>query len=238
MLFRSAEVAHEIRNPLTVMKMLYHSLDLKFPTKDPRSEDARLMGEKIEHLNKIVERILDFARTTEPKLAPVHLNAVVEELCLLVRHKLANQGVKLTLALQRELPSVMGDAMQLEQAFLNLILNASEAMSDGGALTITTRTILAKQDTSPTQVIVEFADTGEGMSERNALEHCSSDMPSPVSANSTMTCVGFASRSAELVFVVMVSAPPSLMASLALRIRFRNACSSCIASPITLGNPR
>ena len=158
----AAEVAHEIRNPLTVMKMLYHSLDLNFPAKDPRSEDARLMGEKIEHLNKIVERILDFARTTEPKLAPVHLNAVVEELCLLVRHKLANQGVKLTLALQRELPTVMGDAMQLEQAFLNLILNASEAMADGGALTITTRAI-------PTQVEIEFADTGEGMTE----EQCS-----------------------------------------------------------------
>ena len=165
----AAEVAHEIRNPLTVMKMLYHSLDLKFPAKDPRSEDARLMGEKIEHLNKIVERILDFARTTEPKLAPVHLNAVVEELCLLVRHKLANQGVKLTLALQRDLPSVMGDAMQLEQAFLNLILNASEAMSDGGSLTLTTKTIPAQHDTTPTQVIVEFTDTGEGMTE----EQCS-----------------------------------------------------------------
>ena len=158
----AAEVAHEIRNPLTVMKMLYHSLDLKFPVKDPRSEDARLMGEKIEHLNKIVERILDFARTTEPKLAPVQLNAVVEELCLLVRHKLANQGVKLTLALEAKLPTVLGDAIQLEQAFLNLILNASEAMTDGGALTITTRA-------TPTQVVIEFADTGEGMTE----EQCS-----------------------------------------------------------------
>lgn len=160
----AAEVAHEIRNPLTVMKMLYHSLDLKFPAKDPRTEDARLMGEKIEHLNKIVERILDFARTTEPKLVPVDLNAVVEELSLLVRHKLANQGVKLGRKLQGDLPAVLGDAMQLEQAFLNLILNAAEAMPAGGALTITTRTVK-----SPAQVVVEFADTGEGMSE----EQCS-----------------------------------------------------------------
>ncbi len=160
----AAEVAHEIRNPLTVMKMLYHSLDLKFPAQDPRTEDARLMGEKIEHLNKIVERILDFARTTEPKLVPVDLNAVVEELSLLVRHKLGNQGVKLVRRLQEDLPPVMGDAMQLEQAFLNLILNATEAMPDGGALTITTRTGAASG-----QVVVEFADTGEGMSE----EQCS-----------------------------------------------------------------
>jgi signal transduction histidine kinase len=160
----AAEVAHEIRNPLTVMKMLYHSLDLNFPKADPRAEDARLMGEKIEHLNKIVERILDFARTTEPKLDPVDLNAVIEELSLLVRHKLANQGVLLQPQLQTALPNVLGDAMQLEQAFLNLILNAAEAMPDGGTLTVTTRT-----EVSDGPVLVEFADTGEGMSE----EQCS-----------------------------------------------------------------
>ena len=61
-------LAHEIRNPLTVMKMLYHSLDLKFPPGDPRTEDARVMEEKIQQLNRIVERILDFARTAEPEI--------------------------------------------------------------------------------------------------------------------------------------------------------------------------
>src|ERR1051326_2288724 len=76
----AAEVAHEIRNPLTVMKMLYHSLDLKFPVDDPRDKDARIIGEKIDHLNKIVEQILDFARTTEPELAPVNLNDLIDEL--------------------------------------------------------------------------------------------------------------------------------------------------------------
>ena len=70
----AAEVAHEIRNPLTVMKLLYHSLDLKFDAQDPRAKDAQIIEAKIEHLNKIVEQILDFARTTEPKFAPVNLN--------------------------------------------------------------------------------------------------------------------------------------------------------------------
>jgi len=137
----AAEVAHEIRNPLTVMKLLYHSLDLKFPASDPRAKDARIIDAKIEHLNKIVEQILDFARTTEPKLAPVNLNELVDELGLLVRHKLANQNVRLIRDLQSNLPPVMGDAPQLEQAFLNLILNAAEAMPDGGTLTIKSREI-------------------------------------------------------------------------------------------------
>jgi len=161
----AAEVAHEIRNPLTVMKMLYHSLDLRFPPNDPRAQDARVMDEKIEHLNKIVERILDFARTTEPTLAPVNLNGLIDELRLLVRHKLANQGVQLIRALRPELPAVLGDATQLEQAFLNLILNAAEAMPHGGTLTISTRLIPRRGETRPSCVAVEFKDTGEGMAE-------------------------------------------------------------------------
>jgi signal transduction histidine kinase len=162
----AAEVAHEIRNPLTVMKLLYHSLDLKFPASDPRAKDTRIIEAKIEHLNRIVEQILDFARTTEPKLAPVNLNELVDELGLLVRHKLANQNVRLVRDLQSDLPLVMGDAPQLEQGFLNLILNAAEAMPDGGTLTIRSREIrLPRKSAQPTHVAVEFKDTGKGMSE-------------------------------------------------------------------------
>ena len=161
----AAEVAHEIRNPLTVMKLLYHSLDLKFPAGDPRAKDTRIIEAKIEHLNKIVEQILDFARTTEPKLAPVNLNELVDELGLLVRHKLANQNVQLVRDLQSDLPLVMGDAPQLEQAFLNLILNAAEAMPEGGTLTIKSQEMrLPRTSAQPTHVVMEFKDTGKGMS--------------------------------------------------------------------------
>jgi len=154
----AAEVAHEIRNPLTVMKLLYHSLNLKFDAKDPRSKDVEIISAKIEHLNKIVEQVLDFARTTEPDFAPVNLNSLVDELSLLVRHKLANQGIRLVRDLQPNLPLVPGDATQLEQAFLNLILNAAEAMSGGGTLTIKTTALQSKH------VAVAIKDTGGGMS--------------------------------------------------------------------------
>ena len=159
----AAEVAHEIRNPLTVMKLLYHSLDLKFSGDDPRAKDAKIIESKIEHLNKIVEQILAFARTTEPRLAPVNLNELIDELGLLVRHKLANQNVKLIYKLQPDLPVVMADAQQLEQAFLNLILNAAEAMPDGGSLTISSRE-------KANLISVEFKDTGAGMSKELQCE--------------------------------------------------------------------
>ena len=162
----AAEVAHEIRNPLTVMKMLYHSLDLKFPVGDPRNKDTRIISEKIDHLNKIVEQILAFARTSEPKLAPVNLNQLLDELGLLVRHKLKNQNVVWKTKLQPNLPPIAGDATQLEQAFLNLILNAAEAMPHGGTLTITAKAATTGRAGNRTPlIIVEFRDTGEGMTE-------------------------------------------------------------------------
>ena len=160
----AAEVAHEIRNPLTVMKMLYHSLDLKFPKGDPRARDAEMMREKMEHLNKIVEQILDFARTAEPEFVPVSLNELIEELGLLTRHKLTQQNIQLARKLEPELPPVMADRTQLEQAFLNLILNAVEAMPNGGQLTIVSRALSASEGSGkPTHVVVEFKDTGHGM---------------------------------------------------------------------------
>jgi len=162
----AAEVAHEIRNPLTVMKMLYHSLDLKFPATDPRAKDARILGDKMNHLNKIVERILNFARTAEPTLAPVNLNELIEELALLVRHKLANQNIQFVRRLQPDLPSATGDAAQLEQVFLNLILNAAEAMPQGGTLTVASRTMPATRlSRKPALLAVEITDTGTGLSE-------------------------------------------------------------------------
>ena len=83
-----------------------------------------------------------------------------------MRHKLENQNIRLVRKLQPDLPSVMGDAPQLEQAFLNLILNAAEAMPEGGTLTISSRVVrqsLASE--TPAHVALEFKDTGRGMSE-------------------------------------------------------------------------
>ena len=176
----AAEVAHEIRNPLTVMKMLFHSMDLNFSEDDPRARDATIMGAKMDHLNKIVEQILDFARSTEPKLTPVDVNKLLDDLGLLTRHKLKNQGIELVRRLAPDLPLIMADAMQLEQAFLNLIFNAVQAMPQGGRLTLTTRALAAKSGV-PAQVAIDFQDTGEGMTE----EQCQRAFTSLLSTTKT-----------------------------------------------------
>lgn len=161
----AAEVAHEIRNPLTVMKMLYHSLDPKFPEDDPRRKDARIISEKMDHLNRIVEQVLDFARTTEPQLRPVNLNELIGELSLLTRHKLTQQNIQLIHNFDSDLPRIMADPTQLEQAFLNLVLNAVEAMPTGGRLTITSQFLGPQgKDDGLAWVRIEFKDSGPGMS--------------------------------------------------------------------------
>jgi len=162
----AAEVAHEIRNPLTVMKMLYHSLDLKFPPGDPRGKDAEIMSQKMDLLNRIVEQILDFARSTEPKLAAVDVNELINDLTLLTRHKLQNQNIHLVRRLAPALPAAMADAAQLEQAFLNLMLNSVQAMPKGGKLTIITRSVsVPARSDKPSHLLIEFRDTGEGMTD-------------------------------------------------------------------------
>lgn len=159
----AAEVAHEIRNPLTVIKMLFHSLDLNFPPSDPRVRDVEVMRERIDHLNKTVEQILSFARTAEPALGPIHLNEVIDDLALLVRHKLKNQGIRFVLDLEGDLPHILGDPAQLSQALLNLVLNAVDAMPDGGVLSISTGT--GKKSGGASCAVIELKDTGRGMSE-------------------------------------------------------------------------
>jgi signal transduction histidine kinase len=155
----AAEVAHEIRNPLTVMKMLLHSLDLKFPRDDPRARDAEIVSEKMDHLNKIVDQLLGYARSTEPTFDLVEVNELLDDVLLLTRQKLRQQQIELVRKFATGLPKVRADRGQIEQACLNLILNAADAMSTGGKLTVSS----AIHHEPSTAVVLSFTDTGMGM---------------------------------------------------------------------------
>ncbi|MBM3888771.1 MAG: GAF domain-containing protein, partial [Verrucomicrobia bacterium] len=152
----AAEIAHEIRNPLTVVKMLFHSLDLKFPAGDPRAKDAGIIEQKMEQMNRVLDQTLTFARRSEPRVEPADLNALLEDVLLLVRHKLAQHNITLQWQRAAGLPLAPLDRTQIEQAVLNLVLNATQAMPSGGTLTIATRAEGA-------EVCVTVADTGVGM---------------------------------------------------------------------------
>jgi signal transduction histidine kinase len=155
----AAEVAHEIRNPLTVMKMLFHSLDLNFPPEDPRARDAEIMAEKMDHLNKIVDHLLGYARSTEPTFELVDVNDLLDDVLLLTRQKLSQQKIELVRKFGEGLPQVRADRGQIEQACLNLILNAADAMARGGTLAVGS----SRQYEPASAVVLSFTDTGMGM---------------------------------------------------------------------------
>jgi len=161
----AAEVAHEIRNPLTVMKMLHHTVSHGYQGDETQATDLRVMGEKMDHLNRIVDRVLDLARRNEPEFSPVQVNRLLDDLGLLTRHKCRAQRVDLVRRLDPRLPELPADPTLLEQAFLNLTLNALEAMPDGGRLSIRTRALPGRGPAASGAIVIRFRDSGTGMPE-------------------------------------------------------------------------
>jgi signal transduction histidine kinase len=158
----AAEIAHEIRNPLTVLKLLYGGLELDFPPDDPRHTDVRVIGEKLDHLEAIVTRVLSFAQAPASLHARCSLAEIVEDTLVLVRLKLA-QG-KVTLRFEPPARPLFVEAHrgQLQQVLLNLLLNASHAMPDGGTITLR-----AESEPRPggNVAVLDLTDTGGGVPE-------------------------------------------------------------------------
>lgn len=134
----SAEIAHEIRNPLTVIKLLFQTLDLKFDPQDPRAKDTELISERILHLEKIVERVLGFSQINQNTKSQNCLNQLTEESLQLVRLKLSQSKISVSTEKACSELSIKANKGQIQQVILNLIFNASQAMPrDGGAILIT-----------------------------------------------------------------------------------------------------
>jgi len=91
----AAEVAHEIRNPLTVMQMLFHSLVSSTTMEGPARKDAEIIEEKMKQMNRIVDQILSLVRSAEPIKEPIAVSQLIDDIILLVRHKLYRQGIEI-----------------------------------------------------------------------------------------------------------------------------------------------
>ncbi|MEY2880835.1 MAG: hypothetical protein RLZZ15_3215, partial [Verrucomicrobiota bacterium] len=132
----AAEIAHEIRNPLTVLKLLHGGLGLDFTEDDPRRTDMRVIGEKLDQLEAIVTRVLGFAKAPDSLHSRWSLADIVEDSLVLLRLKLAQSKVVIRFEPPTQPLVVDGHKGQLQQVLLNLILNSTQAMPDGGDLTI------------------------------------------------------------------------------------------------------
>lgn len=154
----AAGVAHEINSPLTGV-LTYSSLLLKGKKEDdPEREDLEVIVNETNRCKKIVRGLLDYARQTAPQKTPSDINEVIDKCIDLIAHQASLQSVRIERKLRPDLPKIMIDVGQIQQVIINILLNAIEAMPQGGTLTISS----GREDQ---MVILGFADTGTGIPE-------------------------------------------------------------------------
>ncbi len=158
----AAEVAHEIRNPLTVMQMLFHSMVENSVLDERGKRDAEIIGEKMKQMNRIVDQVLSFARSSEPMKESIRCEQLMDDVYLLTRHKLNDQGIEMRRSVAPETPSFYADRSQVEQVLLNLILNAAHAMPSGGILRLDAAFEVMEGEP---YVVLTVRDNGKGMTE-------------------------------------------------------------------------
>ena len=155
----AAEIAHEIRNPLMVVRLLFDSLELSEDADSHQAKDLSIIREKLNHLDQIAGRILDFGKSREAFRIQCPIRDIMSEAALLVRLKLEQSKVTLTMNDLVSESLVFVDKGQIQQTLLNLILNALGAMPDGGHLTLET----SVEDGKWVRILVK--DTGSGIPE-------------------------------------------------------------------------
>jgi two-component system, NtrC family, sensor kinase len=156
----AAGVAHEVNTPLAVISNYIQMLAKQMPDGDPRHSIIDKIVKQTFRASEIVNNLLNFSRTGPGELADIDVNRVVEETLSLVAHPLKTSQIRVVKQLSGELPRIRGSANKLQQVFLNLFLNARDAMPTGGMLEVRT----AAHNGS---VEIEIADTGNGI----AREH-------------------------------------------------------------------
>lgn len=157
----AASIAHEINNPLQAIHNCLH-LTLKKPLAEEKK--TRYLGmaqEEVERLITIVQRMLEFYRPSREGMAPTDVHTIIENVLALSNKRLQHGKITIVKKLAPDLPTINAVSDQLKQVFLNLVINATEAMPQGGELCIETK-LSGDND----ELSVAFTDTGVGLSEK------------------------------------------------------------------------
>lgn len=160
----AAGMAHSVRNPLTSVKMRLFSLDRSLDLNDAQKEDFDVISEEIGHIDNILQNFLEFARPPKLKLQRVSPSEVVDQAALLLRHRLESCNGALTIERATPLPEVQVDPEQLKEAFVNIVVNACEAVRDGPVITI--REEEQSIDDGNRAAVIWITDNGPGIPER------------------------------------------------------------------------
>jgi signal transduction histidine kinase len=152
----SAGLAHELRNPLNTISMLMYAMAQELPAGGAFGADLRIVQGELRRMSLLVEQLLEFARPRPPHFQRDHLGEIMEETLLLIGPEARTRGVTIYKEWEKALPPVWVDGAQIKQVFLNLLLNALQAMPRGGSLTV-------RLHVSGGSLLASIADEGEGI---------------------------------------------------------------------------
>jgi signal transduction histidine kinase len=159
-------VAHEIRTPLTSLKLFLQSVREDITVSPEQSEDYEIAMRQVTRIEKTINRFLDFARPQEPILADLDFPELVDDVLEVIRPRANQQEVEISEHVVPGLPKVRGDARQLAAALVNLLVNALDAMPQGGRLTISLAAESAERNSKhPAWVRIDVSDNGPGIPE-------------------------------------------------------------------------
>ena len=167
----AAGAAHEIRNPLTAIRSTIQYLSKDFSADPVKSEMVTELISEVERINKIVQGLLSFARPSDLNTSDINIEQLINQTLLLVTNTLRKQNVEVEFEYFTDNTTIQGDAEQLKQVFLNIILNAVEAMGKNPPERSRTLIISIEKgtpiNTHSRYLIISFEDSGKGIEQKN-----------------------------------------------------------------------
>lgn len=160
----TAGLAHEIRNPLVAIRTFTQLLPERYEDAEFREGFQGLALKEVDRICGLINDLLSFARPSKPNVAPENINDVVDNIARILETQAKERGMAISREFSDSLPKVWIDREQMKQVFMNLILNAIQAMRDGGSIVLATR-LSAKNETELTReyVQIEVRDNGVGI---------------------------------------------------------------------------
>lgn len=158
-------IAHELRNPLAGIKTTAQALSEEMPEDDSRREYLHRITKEIDRLNDLLKTFFSFAKPQNLNLVYCHIKDIINEIIPFLIKEIADKGIRFVENYHPQLPKIKVDKTQMHQVFLNLFLNAIQAMPDGGELKIEALPIISNplEDSKHSFVKIIISDTGKGI---------------------------------------------------------------------------